>query len=103
MKILVVGGAGYIGSHMLKRFQDTEHKVEVLDNLSTGFETNCLDFTLHKCDLANREEVYSILQNNYDLVMHFASYINVGESYICLLYTSPSPRDAHESRMPSSA
>jgi UDP-glucose 4-epimerase len=37
---------------------------------------------LHKCDLANREEVYSILQNNYDLVMHFASYINVGESYI---------------------
>ena len=82
MKILVVGGAGYIGSHMLKRFQDTEHKVEVLDNLSTGFKTNCLDFTLHKCDLANREEVYSILQNNYDLVMHFASYINVGESYI---------------------
>jgi len=43
---------------------------------------NCLDFKLHKCDLANREEVYSILQNNYDLVMHFASYINVGESYI---------------------
>jgi len=82
MKILVVGGAGYIGSHMLKRFQDTEHKVEVLDNLSTGFETNCLDFTLHKCDLANKEEVYSILQNNYDLVMHFASCINVGESYI---------------------
>ena len=82
MKILVVGGAGYIGSHMLKRFQDTDYKVEVLDNLSTGFEKNCLDFKLHKCDLANREEVHSILQNNYDLVMHFASYINVGESYI---------------------
>jgi len=82
MKILVVGGAGYVGSHMLKRFQDTNHKVEVLDNLSTGFETNCLDLKLHKCDLANREEVYSILQNDYDLVMHFASYINVGESYI---------------------
>ena len=82
MKILVVGGAGYVGSHMLKRFQGTNHKVEVLDNLSTGFEMNCLDFKLHKCDLANREEVYSILQNNYDLVMHFASYINVGESYI---------------------
>ena len=81
MKILVVGGAGYVGSHMLKRFQGTNHKVEVLDNLSTGFEMNCLDFKLHKCDLANREEVYSILQNNYDLVMHFASYINVGESY----------------------
>ena len=69
MKILVVGGAGYIGSHMLKRFQDTEHKVEVLDNLSTGFETNCLDFTLHKCDLANREKVYSILQSRVTKIL----------------------------------
>ncbi len=82
MKILVIGGAGYVGSHMLKRFQDTNHEVEVLDNLSTGFETNCLDFPLHKCDLSNREQVYSILKNKFDLVMHFASFINVGESYI---------------------
>jgi len=66
MKILVVGGAGYIGSHMLKRFQGTNHKVEVLDNLSTGFETNCLNFPLHKCDLSNREEVCSILKNKFD-------------------------------------
>ena len=82
MKILVVGGAGYIGSHMLKRLQNTNHEVEVLDNLSTGFETNTLGFPFHKCDLANKDHVYSILQNKYDLVMHFASYINIGESYI---------------------
>ena len=82
MKILVVGGAGYIGSHMLKRLQDTNHSVEVLDNLSTGFETNTLDFPLHRCDLADKDHVHSILQEGYDLVMHFASYINVGESYI---------------------
>jgi UDP-glucose 4-epimerase len=82
MKILVVGGAGYIGSHMLKRLQNTNHKVEVLDNLSTGFETNTLGFPFHKCDLADKDHVYTILQNKYDLVMHFASYINVGESYI---------------------
>jgi UDP-glucose 4-epimerase len=82
MKILVVGGAGYIGSHMLKRLQDTNHSVEVLDNLSTGFETNTLDFPLHRCDLADKDHVHSILQRGYDLVMHFASYINVGESYI---------------------
>ena len=82
MKILVVGGAGYIGSHMLKRLQNTNHEVEVLDNLSTGFETNTLDFPFHKCDLADKDHVYTILQNKYDLVMHFASYINVGESYI---------------------
>tara|TARA_E500000178_G_scaffold149209_1_gene148849 strand:+ start:113 stop:1093 length:981 start_codon:yes stop_codon:yes gene_type:complete len=82
MKILVVGGAGYIGSHMLKRLQNTNHKVEVLDNLSTGFEANTLGFPFHKCDLADKDHVYTILQNKYDLVMHFASYINVGESYI---------------------
>ena len=82
MKILVVGGAGYIGSHMLKRLQDTDHSVEVLDNLSTGFETNTLDFPFHRCDLADKDHVHSILQSGYDLVMHFASYINVGESYI---------------------
>lgn len=82
MKILVVGGAGYIGSHMLKRLQNTNHEVEVLDNLSTGFEINTLGFPFHKCDLADKDHVYTILQNKYDLVMHFASYINVGESYI---------------------
>ena len=82
MKILVVGGAGYIGSHMLKRLQNTNHSVEVLDNLSTGFETNTLDFLLHRCDLADKDHVHNILQSGYDAVMHFASYINVGESYI---------------------
>ena len=82
MKILVVGGAGYIGSHMLKRFQDTNHSVEVLDNLSTGFETNTLDFPFHRCDLSDKDHVHSILQSGYDVVMHFASYINVGESFI---------------------
>ena len=40
MKILVVGGAGYIGSHMIKRFQNTDHQIDVLDNLSTGFKEN---------------------------------------------------------------
>ena len=40
MKILITGGAGYIGSHMLKRFQDTDYEIEILDNLSTGFELN---------------------------------------------------------------
>ena len=82
MKILVVGGAGYIGSHMLKRLQDTNHKVEVLDNLSTGFETNTLDFPFHHCHLGDKEHVHSILQSGYDVVVHFASYINVEESHI---------------------
>ena len=83
MKILVVGGAGYIGSHMIKRFQDTDYQIEVLDNLSTGFEVNTQNYKLHVCDLSNKDQVHQILKdNNYESIMHFASFINVGESYI---------------------
>ena len=83
MKILVVGGAGYIGSHMIKRFQDTDYQIEVLDNLSTGFEVNTQNYKLHVCDLSNIDQVHQILKdNNYESIMHFASFINVGESYI---------------------
>ena len=82
MKILVVGGAGYIGSHMIKRFQSTEHQIDVLDNLSTGFKENSQNYKLHICDLSNKEQVHKILkENKYEMVMHFASSINVGESY----------------------
>ena len=83
MKILVVGGAGYIGSHMIKRFQDTDHQIEILDNLSTGFEVNTQNYKLHVCDLSNKDQLHQILKdNNYESIMHFASFINVGESYI---------------------
>ena len=83
MKILVVGGAGYIGSHMLKRFQNTNYNIEILDNLSTGYKDNTLGYQLHNCDLADKDKLHSIIQKGkYDLVMHFASFINVGESYI---------------------
>ena len=82
MKILVVGGAGYIGSHMIKRFQNTDHKIDVLDNLSTGFKENSQNYKLHICDLSNKEQVHKILkENKYEMVMHFASSRNVGESY----------------------
>jgi UDP-glucose 4-epimerase len=68
---------------MIKRFQDTDHQVEVLDNLSTGFEVNTQNYKLHVCDLSNKDQVHQILKdNNYESIMHFASFINVGESYI---------------------
>ena len=82
MKILVVGGAGYIGSHMIKRFQNTDHQIDVLDNLSTGFKENSQNYKLHIYDLSNKKQVHKILkENKYEMVMHFASSINVGESY----------------------
>ena len=83
MKILVVGGAGYIGSHILKRFKNTNYTIEILDNLSTGYKDNTLGYPLHNCDLADKNQLHSIIQKGkYDLVMHFASFINVGESFI---------------------
>jgi UDP-glucose 4-epimerase len=82
MKILIVGGAGYIGSHMIKRFQSTDYQIEILDNLSTGFEENSQNYKLHICELSNKDQVHKILKDNkYAAVMHFASSINVGESY----------------------
>ena len=83
MKILVIGGAGYIGSHVLKLLNTTDYKIEVLDNLSAGFEENVQGFKLHLCDLSNVEKVYEILKHNkFDSIMHFAGSINVSESYI---------------------
>ena len=82
MKILVVGGVGYIGSHMIKRFKGTKYQIEILDNLSSGQESNALNYKLHICDLSDKKSVHKILlENNYDLVMHFAASINVEESY----------------------
>ena len=82
MKILVVGGIGYIGSHMLKRFKETNYDIEILDNLSSGQKDNTQNYKLHVCDLSDKETVYKILlEQNYDLVMHFAASINVEESY----------------------
>ena len=82
MKILVVGGIGYIGSHMLKRFKETNYEIEILDNLSSGQKKNTQNYKLHVCDLSDKEKVYKILlEENYDLVMHFAASINVEESY----------------------
>ena len=82
MKILVVGGVGYIGSHMLKRFKETNYEIEILDNLSSGQKENAQNYKLYVCDLLDKQTVYKILsEQNYDLVMHFAASINVEESY----------------------
>ena len=82
MKILIAGGAGYIGSHMIKHFLQTDHEVLILDNLSTGYEDNCQGLPLHKIDLKDKDQVLQFLKTqSFDAVMHFASFINVGESY----------------------
>ena len=81
MKILVVGGAGYIGSHMVKMLLDSGHEVITFDNLSSGFRDAVLGGIFVEGDLADisaLDDMFTLHQP--DAVMHFASYIQVGES-----------------------
>jgi UDP-glucose 4-epimerase len=81
MKILVTGGAGYIGSHMAKMLVNLGHDVIILDNLSTGFRELAKYGELVAGDLANKEmldELFSMYQ--FDGVVHFAAASLVGES-----------------------
>jgi len=81
MKILIVGGAGYIGSHMVKMLLDAGHEVVTLDNLEGGYRDAVLGGTFVHGDIADRallDELF--ISHNFDGVMHFASYIQVGES-----------------------
>lgn len=81
MRVLVVGGAGYIGSHMVKMLLDAKHDVITLDNLSSGHHDAVLGGVFIEGDLADvacLDHVFE--QYQPEAVMHFASYIQVGES-----------------------
>lgn len=81
MKVLVVGGAGYIGSHMVKMLLADGHQVITFDNLSGGFRNAVLGGEFVEGDLADKlalDNVFALHQP--DAVMHFASFIQVGES-----------------------
>jgi UDP-glucose 4-epimerase len=81
--ILVVGGAGYIGSHMVKRLSQAGYTPVVLDNLSQGRPEAVTTGQLIVCDLGDSDAVSVLFQAiRFDAVMHFASFIQVGESVI---------------------
>ena len=81
MKVLVVGGAGYIGSHMVKMLSQQGHQVITLDNLSTGHRTSVRYGQFVEGDIANSILLDKLFtENHFDGVMHFASFIEVGES-----------------------
>jgi UDP-glucose 4-epimerase len=79
--VLVVGGCGYVGSHMVKALVEAGHRVVVLDNLSTGFRDALLGGELVVGDCGDRALVRSLL-GAYPIegVLHFAGSIAVGES-----------------------
>jgi UDP-glucose 4-epimerase len=80
-KILVVGGAGYIGSHMVKLLTRRDYSVVTLDNLSSGFRDAVLGGEFVEGDINDSSLLDNLFsQHQFDGVMHFASYIQVGES-----------------------
>lgn len=81
MRIFVTGGAGYIGSHVVKLLGHHGHNVLVYDNLSTGHEWAVLSGTLVRGDLGDSRLLRETLKDyGPDAVMHFAASIQVEES-----------------------
>lgn len=82
MKILVVGGAGYIGSHTIYELLKANHEVVVFDNLSTGnIEAVPTGVEFFKGDLLNAADVETVFTKyKIDAVMHFAAKLIVPES-----------------------
>ena len=81
MKVFVTGGAGYIGSHVVKLLGEAGHDILVLDNLSTGHEWAVLYGKFLRGDLADKDLVRDALDTfKPDAVIHLAASIQVEES-----------------------
>ncbi len=81
MNVLVVGGAGYIGSHAVRLLMDAGHAVTVYDNLSRGHRAAVPTGMLVEGELSDRARVVKTLrEKKIDAVMHFAAFALVNES-----------------------
>jgi UDP-glucose 4-epimerase len=81
MRILVTGGAGYIGSHVVKALGQQKYEILVYDNLSTGHEWAVLYGRLVKGDLSDKFFLDKVIKEfKPDAIMHFAAFIQVEES-----------------------
>ena len=79
--ILVVGGAGYIGSHVVKMLQTQGYNPVVYDNLSKGHRQAVQGVSLEEGDLGDKTRLSEVFSKHHiEAVMHFAAFIEVGES-----------------------
>jgi UDP-glucose 4-epimerase len=81
MRVLVTGGAGYIGSHAIRALRRNGHEVRVFDNFSTGHEFAVQGFEVVRGSIGDWKVLIPALRG-MDAVMHFAAFINVGESVL---------------------
>jgi len=77
--VLVIGGAGYIGSHAARALKSAGHQVIIYDNLYTGYEFLASGFELIKADMLDPAALAKVLPRA-DAIMHFAAHAYVGES-----------------------
>jgi len=83
MNILITGGAGYIGSHIVKVLSAAGHSCVAYDDLSNGHAAAVGNATLIRADVADRAALAAALQDRaIDLVIHMAAFIEAGESVL---------------------
>ena len=83
MKVLVIGGAGYIGSHVVKELMAANHEVCVFDNFSSGLRQNLFsENKLIEGDILNIEDLENAFSQKFDGFIHLAAFKAAGESMI---------------------
>ncbi len=84
MKVLITGGAGFIGSHLVEALIDQGDSVRILDNLSTGTLHNLKSvqgsYELVQGDIRNTSDVQQALAGGLDVIYHLAAHISVADS-----------------------
>ncbi len=81
MNILVIGGAGYVGSHTVRKLVQAGHRVCVVDNLSKGHRASVAGVPLVVGELSDRKLLTRVFaEEKIEAVMHFAAFALVGES-----------------------
>src|SRR3954466_1406685 len=81
MRVLVTGGAGYVGSHAAKQLTKSGHEVVIVDNLAEGHRAAVGKLPFIQADLLDRERIVTAMkEHKIEAVMHFAAFAYVGVS-----------------------
>ncbi|MDR2535030.1 MAG: UDP-glucose 4-epimerase GalE [Treponema sp.] len=83
MNILIIGGAGYIGSHVAIEFLDQNHQVTVFDNLSSGLQENIFpEEAFIQGDILDYDRLVCAMSRGFDALIHLAAFKAAGESMV---------------------